>query len=611
MFRPVVFVDDVLSDIERDVAGHRPERGGALLGPVGLPVISRFIHDPQAATSGVTYQPSRALQHAVTQAERADRNMELKGMLHSHPGEMDHPSSGDRVAIADSLDGAPWLGRFVSPIVTGGPGRGRGTAHEIALPSGTMSVYVAEFGSDKRLDLQPAQATILPIVRDTSQVAAALSATLLGRGLVEVDSLLYLSAGIRLDGLDLQLLFPWSYPTTAPIMLAVPDDTATAVHPLLAGLGIGQPPGGAVALPVVWDLAVPEQDRLLRSLLPAAPDPARDPETARIGIRSRLDGVVSSGLTERRVLIVGAGSGGSQTADALARSGVENFTLIDPDLVVAANLSRSVYRLPDVGEAKVVALARHLQAINPLIDCQLHQDRLQDLTVQTIDQLVGQADLVVAATDDLKVQRTVNHFSYARGVPAVFGGVYARGHAGEVIFTVPGITRCYRCTTTSRHQEPGQARTADYGTGRLDAEPALGVDIQHVVSTSVKIAIGLLELAEDSSTSSARELVFQALDSGYRNYLILSTVGNYGFFRDIFAQTPAQHAYQAVWMSVVGDPDCAVCGPNPVDPLTTPVRAARTDRISPLAEARPEPGDAPATEAGSQPTEPASAVAGD
>src|SRR3954470_15587309 len=124
MFRSVVFVDDVLADIERDVAAHQPERGGALLGPVGQPVISRFLPDPQAVTSDITYQPSRALQLAVTQAERSDRNVELKGMLHSHPGGMDHPSSGDRIAIADSLHGAPWLGRFVSPIVTLGPGRG-------------------------------------------------------------------------------------------------------------------------------------------------------------------------------------------------------------------------------------------------------------------------------------------------------------------------------------------------------------------------------------------------------------------------------------------------------------------------------------------------------
>jgi len=182
-------------------------------------------------------------------------------------------------------------------------------------------------------------------------------------------------------------------------------------------------------------------------------------------------------------------------------------------------------------------------------------------------------------------------------VPAVFSGVYAKGHAGEVVFTVPGITRCYRCTTTSRHQDESQARTMDYGTGRLEAEPALGVDIQHIVTSSVKVAIGLLELGEDNSTSSARELVFEALNSGYRNYLILSTVPGYGFFRDIFADTPAQHAYQAVWMSVTGDPACSVCGTDPIDPLTAPSRAPRIERIMPVLDAdqhppgtsRPEP----------------------
>jgi len=61
MDRFVVFTDDVLDEIERTVAAHRPERGGALLGPVGQPVVTQFLHDTAAATSGSTDRKSTRL----------------------------------------------------------------------------------------------------------------------------------------------------------------------------------------------------------------------------------------------------------------------------------------------------------------------------------------------------------------------------------------------------------------------------------------------------------------------------------------------------------------------------------------------------------------------
>jgi hypothetical protein len=135
-----------------------------------------------------------------------------------------------------------------------------------------------------------------------------------------------------------------------------------------------------------------------------------------------------------------------------------------------------------------------------------------------------------------------------------------------VVFTVPSITRCYQCTTTSRHQDQSQSRSLNYGTGRLRAEPALGVDIQHVVTASAKIAIGLLQLDDESSGSSSRNMVYGALTAGF-NYLIISMVPNYAFFPKVFTQTPGQHAYQAVWLQALGDNACPVCGPSRIDPM--------------------------------------------
>ena len=202
-----------------------------------------------------------------------------------------------------------------------------------------------------------------------------------------------------------------------------------------------------------------------------------------------------------------------------------------------------------------------------MVECRVFQSTIQDIPRDQLDAVISGVDLVIAATDDPAAQRTLSHFAYARGIPAVFGAIYARAQAGEVVFTVPTITKCFECTVSTRHTEESQAAaTINYGTGRLNAEPALGADIQHVVTTSVKIAIGLLQLADEETTSSSRALVWGALLAG-RNYVILSTVPDYGFFPKVFAETPGQYAYQSVWLGAVGDAACPVCGTRRVDPL--------------------------------------------
>ncbi len=87
----------------------------------------------------------------------------------------------------------------------------------------------------------------------------------------------------------------------------------------------------------------------------------------------------------------------------------------------------------------------------------------------------------------------------------------------------------------------------------------------------MKLAIGLLQLEDDSVGSSSRDMLYGALAAGY-NYLILSTVPEYGFFKEIFAQTPGQYGYQSVWLATAGDADCAACGSDPVDPVNVPSR---------------------------------------
>src|SRR5437867_8391247 len=69
-------------------------------------------------------------------------------------------------------------------------------------------------------------------------------------------------------------------------------------------------------------------------------------------------------LSGKHVAVIGCGSFGSAIAEMLARAGIGQLTLIDPDVLSAENLGRHVLTQKDLGRPKVEALRERLLAIN-------------------------------------------------------------------------------------------------------------------------------------------------------------------------------------------------------------------------------------------------------
>ncbi|WP_322544565.1 ThiF family adenylyltransferase [Rhodococcoides fascians] len=580
--REVVFHDNVLDLIDSEVASHEPERGGILLGPIGIPVVSEFIPDPEAAATSVTYSPSRQVGARVELATRG--NIEVKGIVHSHPGVMDHPSSGDRNSFANWMGRMPWIPFLITPIVTVGANlRGTGQ-HKINLTHGEISVFIAEKRTNNQIALMEAVPRVLPLTRAIADIGDALGAVSSRTPITYVPVEGHPHASTTLsdrNGGTITVLIPYTFPLQAPLIL-VPS----ARHHRL------QPSTDATAVPLIWDISVPEDGRLAQALRQytahsplsvASMAPTVEPREAsaagttsmavRDGLRARLDKSLAPSVQDATVLVVGLGSGGSQTLEALARSSVEKFVVIDPDVVEAANLSRSVYDAEDIGASKCTAITRRIQAINPGAAVTSYEKRLNDLNPDELAELVDRVDYVVAATDDPDAQYRLNHIAWQRGKPAIFAGVYERGAAGEIVYTIPGATSCFRCATAGRRGGRRGTAVMNYGTGTLVAEPALGADITHVVSASVKLLLGLIELSDPNAhRNTAASLVASAAGAG-RNFLQMSMVANYDYFPKIFDGVRGQHAYQSVWLETTSSPDCPTCGTEPTaDRVHVPVK---------------------------------------
>ncbi len=90
----------------------------------------------------------------------------------------------------------------------------------------------------------------------------------------------------------------------------------------------------------------------------------------------RLYGVeAAQRIRAAHVVVVGIGGVGSWTAEALARSGVGQLTLIDMDHIAESNINRQIHALEStLGQAKVQAMRERIALINPCCDVHCIED---------------------------------------------------------------------------------------------------------------------------------------------------------------------------------------------------------------------------------------------
>lgn len=111
-------------------------------------------------------------------------------------------------------------------------------------------------------------------------------------------------------------------------------------------------------------------------------------------------------LQQGHFCVIGIGGVGSWVAEALARNGVGQLTLIDLDDLCITNINRQIHALTDtVGESKVDVMAARIKQINP--DCQVNI--IEDfVTLENVRELLANSiDYVVDAIDSVNVKSAI------------------------------------------------------------------------------------------------------------------------------------------------------------------------------------------------------------
>ena len=126
-------------------------------------------------------------------------------------------------------------------------------------------------------------------------------------------------------------------------------------------------------------------------------------------------------LREMRVAVAGLGGVGSWAAEALARSGVAELTLIDLDHVAESNINRQVQALgTTLGQAKAQALRERLLDIHP--GCVIHpvEEFVDESNWPNL--LAHPVDAVIDACDQVRAKAAMAAWALASATPLVCVG---------------------------------------------------------------------------------------------------------------------------------------------------------------------------------------------
>jgi molybdopterin/thiamine biosynthesis adenylyltransferase len=135
-------------------------------------------------------------------------------------------------------------------------------------------------------------------------------------------------------------------------------------------------------------------------------------------------------LKASSVLLVGAGGLGAPLGMYLAAAGVGRLGLVDFDVVDFTNLQRQViYATADVGRRKLEATRERLHGINPHVQIDLYETRLDSSNALDI---LRDYDVVVDGTDNFPTRYLVNDACVLLGKPNVYGSIFR--FRGEPIF---------------------------------------------------------------------------------------------------------------------------------------------------------------------------------
>lgn len=165
-------------------------------------------------------------------------------------------------------------------------------------------------------------------------------------------------------------------------------------------------------------------------------------------------------LQRSRVVVIGTG-GSAGFIEDLARTGVQQFVLIDGDTVSPPNLATQQTYRTHIGRPKVEGLASRIIDINPdayvlpqarMLD-EIGDPEMEHILRGEINGTTPDFTLLCGFTDDFYAQARIHRLALQFATPCICAQMYRQGRGAEITFTYSGVTAaCHRCASARRYK---------------------------------------------------------------------------------------------------------------------------------------------------------------
>ena len=150
------------------------------------------------------------------------------------------------------------------------------------------------------------------------------------------------------------------------------------------------------------------------------------------------------------VVVAGIGGVGSWAAEALARSAIGHFTLIDLDHIAESNTNRQIHALEgEYGKAKVTAMAQRIRAINPACQVTEIDDFVTPENLEALLPPTGKFDYVVDAIDNVRAKAALIAYCRNKRIPIITAGG-AGGRRDPTCIRVDDLSRTQQDALASK-----------------------------------------------------------------------------------------------------------------------------------------------------------------
>jgi len=123
-------------------------------------------------------------------------------------------------------------------------------------------------------------------------------------------------------------------------------------------------------------------------------------------------------LKNSNVAIIGIGGVGSFCAEAIARSGINNITLIDNDVVDITNINRQLIAdTTTIGKSKVEIMKERILKINPSANITIHPIFIDEENIPTL--ISSKFDYVIDCIDNINSKVALIEYCYNMNIKII------------------------------------------------------------------------------------------------------------------------------------------------------------------------------------------------